>query len=303
MKNEIEYGNRCSIVVLTHDDYDECWDPFFKLLELHWPDLPFPIVLNSEKEYFYSRTIDVIVSDPIEPGSMPWGRRVRKCLEKIESDYILVFCEDFFIEDDVDTKLILQCIDWMDADSNIAVFHFFSARDWKSKKSKYEGFVERPMKGMYRNNLELGLWRRKELLSLIIDEESPWEFEIYGNERSKCSKKKYYALHPQVRMPIRYNIGSGLKGGKWVKPVVEPLFNDIKANVNLYKRGIMGKEDRPDCYKITRYIPRSDIAVDFWCIVCLTKIIKKAICNSKLYMRYALHWKHIYEVRRRRSIS
>jgi len=43
-----------SIFVNTSDNFEDCWDPFFKLFSIFWPNCPFPIVLNTEtKDYSY----------------------------------------------------------------------------------------------------------------------------------------------------------------------------------------------------------------------------------------------------------
>ena len=35
-----------TIFVNTSDNFEDCWEPFFKLFKLYWPDCPYPIVLS-----------------------------------------------------------------------------------------------------------------------------------------------------------------------------------------------------------------------------------------------------------------
>ncbi len=38
-----------TVFINTSDNFEDCWDPFFKLFRLYWPDCPYKIVLNTEK--------------------------------------------------------------------------------------------------------------------------------------------------------------------------------------------------------------------------------------------------------------
>lgn len=285
MENSEYYRDKCTIVVLTHDDYEDCWAPFFCLLKQYWPDNPFPIVLNTENKEYFDETLEITVSDPVEPNTVPWGKRVRLCLEKISTEYVLIFLEDFFLEKTVDNNRIYQCINWMDYDQSIVLFSLYRAKEWKTLNTQYEGFVESPIWAPYRSSLQLGIWRRRDLLALLEDNESPWEFEIIGNERTKSSKKKrYFAIHPQMTMPIYYNVSSGIKGGKWIRPIVEPLLANNGILVEFNKRGFMMKKDRPDCYKITKYNPRSRCSIRAWFLFQVINQVKSLIHSAKVHL-------------------
>ena len=49
----------CTLLVNSCDAYSDLWEPFFKMLGVHWPDCPYPIVLNTESKAFKHVAFDV----------------------------------------------------------------------------------------------------------------------------------------------------------------------------------------------------------------------------------------------------
>lgn len=43
-----------TMMVSSTDSYEDCWNPYFLLMQKFWPDCPYPVVLNTEeKSYAY----------------------------------------------------------------------------------------------------------------------------------------------------------------------------------------------------------------------------------------------------------
>ena len=44
--------NDITIIVNSCDKYSDLWYPFFELLRIQWPDLSYPIILNTESKTY-----------------------------------------------------------------------------------------------------------------------------------------------------------------------------------------------------------------------------------------------------------
>ena len=45
-------NNRCAVLVTSCDSYSDIWDPFFKLMDAYWQDIPYKVYLNTETVEF-----------------------------------------------------------------------------------------------------------------------------------------------------------------------------------------------------------------------------------------------------------
>ena len=107
-------SNECTLLVNSCDNYSDTWTPFFKLLSKYWPDCPYKIVLNTESLSFKYNDLNINTFSFYKEGkSVSWGRRVIRHLKKIETEFVLIVLDDFFIRANVDQARIEECISWM----------------------------------------------------------------------------------------------------------------------------------------------------------------------------------------------
>ena len=167
-------------------------------------------------------------------------------MQKIKTDYVFFILDDFFIVKPVKHEFINQCFDWLDQNPQIAVFSFHPVADENNEKSQqFNGFEKRPLRGEYKLNCQAAIWRRERLIEFLKDDESPWEFEIYGSIRMSAFDDNFYVLSQNQTPPIDYNMrknGTGLVRGKWSKSVVVPLFKDLGLEIDFSKRGFIEED-------------------------------------------------------------
>lgn len=104
MKNITFLVNSC-------DKYSDTWTPFFTLLKKNWPGFDLPVVLNTETKDYSFEGINLTVCNI--PGAKTWSERFLNVLDRISTDYVLVFLEDFFIEDTVNVQEFNRCLEYM----------------------------------------------------------------------------------------------------------------------------------------------------------------------------------------------
>ena len=113
----------CTLLVSSCDNYKDAWKPYFILLKKYWPEvINYKIILSTESETLDDTYgLDIQYFHYNEPVS--WSKRLKECLKTIDTKYIIFNQEDFFIQSRVANEEIEVCIDYMNRDSNIAVFY------------------------------------------------------------------------------------------------------------------------------------------------------------------------------------
>lgn len=106
-----------SILVLSCDKYKNTWKPFFTLLDRYYS--------NHNETYLSTETLNCEYSDhTLNVNSDIWTERFRISLSVIDTDYVLVMLDDFFIRKQVNDKLIAKALSTIKNDKNIAVINF-----------------------------------------------------------------------------------------------------------------------------------------------------------------------------------
>ena len=188
----------CSVLVCSCDKYEEAWIPFFSLLKKYWPDCPFGLYLNTE-----TKKCDIEGVTTINVDSKCWSERLNKALASIETEFVIVMLEDFFIQKKVDDSKIKDLIDVMSLNTDIAVFYLNRITGYKDP-SPYQDFYEMLPTNQYSRymlNCQTAIWRRSVLEHSTRTSFSPWDFEEFGYKNQKnylkdfhfyCSNITYY---------------------------------------------------------------------------------------------------------------
>ena len=183
----------CTILVCSCDKYADLLEPFAVLWRKYWPDCPFETVLVTEtkpdQELCFSRVV------ACGKGGN-WCSRLVEALETVETPYILMLCDDYFLASPVDTEDVLRRLG--------------QAKDYDAANLR---LIPNPVPGVrnsipaegglfeYRKNTayciatQAGIWNREFLLGLARGKSSIWEFERSNSPRAdKKSARKFNHL-------------------------------------------------------------------------------------------------------------
>ena len=190
-----------SILVLSCDKYEPCWTPFFKLLDKYWESHPSVYLVTESKKCEYCNTINI--------NSDIWSERFLGALREIESDYVLVMLDDFFIRDYVD----VDRIDNIEFTSDIICYNF--EIDYREPALRLNEWDIQKNNQVYLTSTQPSLWDRKKLITLIGDNMSPWEFELQVVD----SPYDFYINNQNYIIDVGYrhqdlSIGWGITRGK-----------------------------------------------------------------------------------------
>lgn len=175
--NNIQFDD-VSILVVGYDGYIDVWNHFFELMNKNWPNRPKTFLASSEITPHYEN-IEVI---PAGPNS-EWSLRAQTALKKIDTPYVILMLEDFFISKPVDNGRVRKAIDLIKQD-NIKFYQILVQlikQTWEKgkpyKDNKNIKIIPKDKK--YPLNLQAAIWETDYLREVIGDGNyNAWLFEI-----------------------------------------------------------------------------------------------------------------------------
>ncbi len=241
-----------TIFVNTSDSFEDCWQPFFTLFSLYWPNCPYPIVLNTEtKDFsFNGLTISSTKVAKNESKKLGWSDCLAHALDSIHTPYILYLQEDYFLESAVREDVLNDLLVLMQqgAADVIRLSEAVDAGPWHATDSKLIWTVDQ--KAKWRFSLQAALWRKDLLRAQIRLHESPWQLESYGGGRLRRAKDKICCVNRDLLSGKGKEVfpytPTGIIAGKWVGEIVVSLFEAHGIAINFAKRGfhVQGKRSK-----------------------------------------------------------
>lgn len=117
---------------------------------------------------------------------------MKNILHKIETEYVLITCDDHFIVSPVNTREFKKAFSIMKKNKRITTISFVP-HICPEEKTKWIGnFRLWKMNKNFRVNLDTAIWRKNKLEKLLRDDEDIWQFEVNGTERALCDFTEYY---------------------------------------------------------------------------------------------------------------
>lgn len=246
------YNKSVTILVNSCDLYEDAWEPFFKLLKIHWPECEqFDIVLNTESKHYDCDFLNVRVYRGGQ--SVPWSKRLKSCLKTIDSEFIVFFLEDFFIKSRVNTLVFEESLSLLKNEKSIGVVSLIPGLNinnpyWKTQ-GQYNKYFTEIVDSPARINAVSAIWRKDYLIRLLKDNENPWEFEKNATIRAKVYRKKVYCPVFDMQSPVfdfgvKIEYGYGISSKKWL-PKNKELFEKYGIDVNYDNLGWYEADDKP----------------------------------------------------------
>lgn len=194
-----------SIVVSSCDKYAQFWDPFFTLLNKHWPELTtthksVPIYLISNTKTYQNERVKTINI----PDEISWSDNMLDALEHIKTKYILLFLDDYWLDAKVDQNRLLELILVMNKEDAAYLQLFVDPLEAHLSKhvAKNKNVVYKDKFQKYRASLQLAIWETKALKQILRSKESAWDFELAASIRSSGYPKEFLTV--KNSSPITY---------------------------------------------------------------------------------------------------
>jgi hypothetical protein len=228
-----------TLLVNSCDSFEDCWVPFFTLLDRFWQGQRPGIILNTEKKQFEFDGLHITSStvNSNRASRMTWSECLAQVLEKVPTPIVLYMQEDYFLESPVDVELIESMVQLMLDQPEIAHIGLTPFGSMPPFTPSAHPRLERiGARAKYRISTQAGLWRPEALKSYIRPWETGWMFELFGTLRSWRRQDLFLTLsRGGGNFPLVYQ-HTGIVKGQWSK-FVPSLFAREKINVDFQMRG------------------------------------------------------------------
>ncbi len=224
-----EISNSCSVVVSSCDGFEDAWQPFFRLFFKYWPDCPFPVYLITNGKRYDDERVRTIAISP----DRKWSSNLKETLRQIDTQYVIYFQEDYFLNKKIDTATIISLVSYAQK-TNLACLRLFPSPGPNTSYSEFPNLGKISDDAPYRISTQTALWNKEYLDGILVDGETGWDFEL------KTHSDQNRRLFLSVKKPvIQYVKSTGIKKGRWTFDAIQ-LFKkegiDISTSQRLSER-------------------------------------------------------------------
>ena len=211
------------VLVMSSDGYEDCWKPFSILYNKYFP--------NNYKTYIVTETKTCSYFDTIKKTGA-WTKRLKEALQELDSDYVLLMLDDYFIHDKVDNNKIKECLKII-KETNAIVYNFeIKYRPCVGLNKDYDIQLNNQV---YLNSTQPSIWNRKRLIERLDKEQTPQEWEL-----TKINSPYIHLINNtnEKIIDIGYDLSHkpwGIVHGKWSRETKE-LFDKEGIKVDYEKR-------------------------------------------------------------------
>ena len=210
-----------------------------------WPDCPYEIYLNTEYKtyaspYFKINVINLPKSDIKQEYT--WSKRLRLCLSKIDSKYILFTLDDIYFLNKIDNKQVESLLNKLDHIKNFAMFcvNNLGPKYYNTKLDLYECHKYCEFNG----NIEINIWSKEYLLKIIDDKENIWQAELGLKKRLEETKGK--TISQGNNKVFDFDLTKyGIVRGKWTRGTID-LCQKYGIDNDFSKRDFLEIKDNKD---------------------------------------------------------
>lgn len=239
MKLDIDsIKDKVTILVVGYDGYKDVWDENFRLMNMNWNDRPRTILANGLLTPEY-KNVEIINAG----SDAEWSKKVQVAMKSIDTPYVLLLLEDFFIADKVDTDKIYSALQLV-SDENIKFYQILvqlMKQSWAEgkafKNDKHVHII--PSDKKYPVNLQAAIWDSDFLRECVGEENyNAWQFEIRHIDR-RVNEDKIEFLIDDTNM---LNIVHSVVQSKYLRCAIKSL-KKRGYSVDLSKRPMMSRNE------------------------------------------------------------
>ena len=223
----------CTVLVSSWDGYSDLWKPFFTLFWKYWPDCPFDVALTANTLIYDDPKVRTIQF----AKRLDWSSGLIASLKQIDTKYVFIMLEDFFLREEINTELVVKSIDLFRRLNG----HLLRAipNPLPNQKIVDSHIVGEVCLGSnYRVNLQAGIWLRETFLEMLVKGESAWEFEINGTKRSEKYSSGFYSVYKPL-LTYGHHV---VEKGKWFRNEAE-FFETQNIGCDFSARDVMTKKE------------------------------------------------------------
>lgn len=239
----MEYKQKLAILVLSCDKYKYAWDDFFNLRDMFWQDCPYPWYVVTESVDYIRDGVKVIKCGK----EKNWTGRFKHAVEVSGAEFVAVYLEDFFIEEQIDNKIIADELELMEK-NNVSMINVGDVFSWIIKQPKAKLFADNliiiPKHLRYGISASLSIWRTSFLIDYLGDNDcSAWDFEMNGCKIADSEEGLPGLLLCDIRQPLHPSKVPVIVQGKLYPPCIRH-FKKRGYTIDVSKYNVMTFKDK-----------------------------------------------------------
>lgn len=173
--------NSMSLLISTCDKFSDLWDANHYFLNMNWANRNIDTFLVTDKETD-KKYDDVKIVSTGNNDQMP--TRINKALAQINTPYVLLTLDDYFLIKTIDNNVFNEIIHFMNQ-NNIDYCRLYPINKEKKKYTKSNHFFYSiNLKKEYAVNLYPGVWKTEFLKKTFSNNIDAWKYEV---SLTKCA--------------------------------------------------------------------------------------------------------------------
>lgn len=215
------------IVVTSSNKYYSLLEGFEHFVNKYWKDCEFEIHYCLED----SLAIDIKKGElHFNPETSSWSQRLIRCLKLIETDNVILMCEDYFIFNKVNQDQINNMIKIF-SEFSFDLLSWYPNENLGVKNKNLittEKFKINQLLRSFKYKYHIvahGIYKKDSLLEILRPTENIWEFENFGSFRANLFQSLKIGKYISSANPLEYHSPGILIKGKLTE----------KAKIELYK--------------------------------------------------------------------
>jgi hypothetical protein len=234
-----DFASSVAVVVSSCDAFFDTWRPFVSFFRKHWANCPFPIFLIVNELRVRSQFVRPLAVGP----DRGWATNMDIALKSISQPYILYFQDDYFLEGPIRDEQLAGDFAYA-FEQNAASFCFYARSQtepgFQPLNDRF-GIVPRDSDG--RTRLQVTLWKKEVLQTILRPGETAWDMEARASERTRDLLCLSYLQRRDAPVPY---LMSGIVRGLWTPEAlalcqesgveIGPLFRSAHSDVPWRRR-------------------------------------------------------------------
>jgi hypothetical protein len=182
----MESNDKLTLTIHTCDKFSDLWDTNIQLLNQNWADRNIRTLLVTDKQT--ERCFDNVEIFAAGEGA-EMSERLAAILPHINTKYVLVTLDDYFLTKKILTESILKLVSVMDKE-NIDYIRLFKIPNSKERLENYKTLYKIDLSGNYKVNLYPGIWRKSFLEKTVAIPLNAWQYEVSLTKTAReCNAK------------------------------------------------------------------------------------------------------------------
>lgn len=174
---------KLTFLISSSEKYHDILACCIELINKYFKNFIIKIYVITNNEFKKMKNVEVI---KVKKKNYIWSDRLLEALNKVDNDKFFLLTEDLFFKKEIDVFKVKEIYNFFKKSNANCIY--LSPTTSIGEKTSHPLFFEIPVWAIHRTSLQLAIWKKSYLKKILVNKETPWEFEINGTKRSKLYK-------------------------------------------------------------------------------------------------------------------